>query len=94
MTKLMVLDIEKLKKKANSNELTERGFLKDTIQKARNILLILERDKFMCVQCGCTKDLTIDHLQHPKYRNAYYYRPNKCKTLCEKCHIKKNMEKK
>ncbi|MFA6089598.1 MAG: hypothetical protein WC755_07070 [Candidatus Woesearchaeota archaeon] len=91
---LTILDVERIKVVAKLTDKNDSGNLKEYIRKARNILKVLERDNFKCVECGSGVSLTMDHHETPKHRNASSYIPKKCRTLCETCHIKKNkMEK-
>lgn len=91
--KLLTLDIDGLIIRAGSRERTKKGHVPSSVRRARKVLKILERDNFKCVKCGSDKKLTIDHINgraFAKYDNHQKYRIDKCETLCEKCHIKKN----
>ncbi len=93
MFKLESLDIDYLKYKARHPEKTPSGKLRSTIIRARNILKILERDKFKCVNCPNKEELTIDHpdgRKFSKHDNHVKYKLEKCRTLCVPCHIKRN----
>lgn len=69
---------------------------KPSIDRAINMLSILKRDNFKCVQCGSDSYLTIDHIKPMRYlkrkKNGRQYSKNfKCQTLCVDCHIEKNL---
>jgi len=91
--KLIPLNIKYLKEKAKQKNRQPNGTLKNSIQRARNILRILERDNYMCIKCGNKEELTIDHINGRKFSkcdNASKYKLDKCQTLCVKCHNYKN----
>lgn len=96
MVNLLVLNIDKLNQLASLKgkaAKTPGNHLKNSVLRARNILKILRRDNFRCVECGSDYRLTIDHTdgrKFAKHDNAQKYRLNKCRTLCELCHMIKN----
>jgi len=91
-TKMLSLDVEKVKERAlrpwsriNPN----------TKLKAKRVLAVLEQDNFQCVRCGCTKNLTIDHITPKRHLDGKKYSYlnitlDNCQTLCVDCHMKKN----
>lgn len=87
---LKTLNIEHLKKKANSQGQS------NPIRRARKILKILGKYHYKCVKCGAVENLTIDHINgrdFAKYDNAQKYKLEKCQVLCVKCHLEKNKQK-
>lgn len=89
------LDIEEIKRKVEKKELTKTGKIKSTTLRAINILKILERDNFKCVECSSEDELTIEHPEGRDFakRNDFNkYKYDKCVTMCRKCHLKKNKE--
>jgi len=81
-TKLLTLDIDKLRCAANKRATTGK--------RARRKLYVLERDGYKCTNCNSNDNLTIAHIIPPKKsrnRNASHYNPKFCKTLCERCHL-------
>jgi len=50
-------------------------------------LIILQRDGFMCQECGSKNDLQVDHIQYPGIVGKE--RPGDLRTLCLYCHAKK-----
>lgn len=94
--KLPILNIERLKEVASKDDRRPNGDLKNSVLRARKIIEILKRDKFSCVECKNKHDLTIDHTNgrdFAEYDNHQKYRLEGCVTLCEKCHLKKNISK-
>ena len=82
VTHLDVLNIPMLKIKVMDKPTQSRKV-------ARLKLKILERDKFRCVTCNRSKDLTIAHINPVGcHRNLSSYKLSNCRTLCEECHIK------
>lgn len=50
-------------------------------------LLVLQRDKFACTNCGSPdKTLHVHHLAYKKGRDPWEYDPEMLVTLCEECH--------
>ena len=90
---MKALDIDNIKKIASSEEYSPAGYLKNSIQRARNIISILERDDFKCVKCKNKEELTIDHIngrKFAKHNNHQKYRIEECRVLCCKCHLERN----
>lgn len=93
--RIPVLDIERIKEIANSKAKKPNGHFKSSVHRAKNILKILERDNFTCVECHNKENLTIDHTDgraFAKHDNHLKYKLNKCRTLCMLCHINKNIK--
>lgn len=66
---------------------------KEKGRKARHVLSILERDKYKCVICHRSKNLTMAHIEATRQkRGASAYTLDKCRTLCVECHIKVDHE--
>jgi hypothetical protein len=67
---------------ASQNKLARVRFVKHYRE------LVLERDKYMCVECGSGEDLHVDHIkpwaEYPKLRFVL----DNCRTLCIRCHYK------
>lgn len=81
ITHLDAINISTLKHRALKSG--EKGW------KSRHVLSILERDKYKCVICNRSKDLTMAHIvPTKKKRSASSYTLDKCRTLCVECHIK------
>ena len=94
---MKVLDIDNIKKVASSVERSPSGNLKSTIMRARKIIAILERDNYQCVECPNKEELTIDHIngrKFAKHDNHLKYKLDKCRVLCNKCHMEKNKNEK
>lgn len=54
--------------------------------------LALKRDKYTCVRCGSTENLTVDHiipLMGRGYRSGCYHHLSNLQTLCHGCHVDK-----
>lgn len=52
---------------------------------------ILDRDKGMCVNCGCSEREALLHVHHRYYiteNEPWQYEPSALITLCEECHEK------
>lgn len=50
-------------------------------------LQIMERDKFMCRECGDTEStLNVHHLFYNPHNLPWEYDESELKTLCESCH--------
>jgi len=91
---LAVLDIEYLKKLDESDARCPCGTIKNSVHRARNILKILERDNYQCVRCNSKLNLTIDHThgrKFAKHNNAQKYKLSECRTICERCHVERNL---
>ena len=97
MTQVTVLNIEALRHKSQLS-LNSGDYNPTVIRRARHILKILERDNFQCVKCGSKKRLTIDHIHPPQKTKSGYRRINTLylledtRTLCKRCHEKKNFK--
>lgn len=90
-----VLNIDRIKEISISKAKKPNGRLKTSVLRAKNILKILERDNFTCVECHGKENLTIDHTNgraFAKHDNHLKYKLNKCRTLCMSCHINKNIK--
>lgn len=85
-TNLHALDVEKLREVCGDGGVVG--------ERARRKLAVLERDGFVCVRCGASEELTIDHKKgfRAKGRGPEGYVPEQCQTLCVECHVRKNIE--
>ena len=89
-------DIERLKKIRDGVIVVSSGNTK----RAKDKLAIFERDDYTCVECKSKEQLTIDHIGLvPRERTPNGWKKNdwslnKCRTLCAKCHIQKNIRTK
>lgn len=94
MTKLIPLNIERIKHTASQIEYTPNGTLRHRIRKAKNILIKLQEASYRCEKCNAKEMLTIHHITYTKskYRNSSCYNPKnqKMKVLCLKCHKKEH----
>ena len=50
---------------------------------------ILERDSFLCVQCGARGRLEIDHIQPVRTHPEKAFERDNLQALCPSCHTKK-----
>jgi len=82
ITHLQSIDIKALKERAVTKCYTQG-------RRARRMLAILVRDKFKCVTCNRTTNLTISHTKHlgKSSRNPSIYTLDNCRTLCVECHL-------
>ena len=90
---LKVLNIEALNERAKEPRKNAYGKIRGPVVRAKNIVKILERDNYQCVECGSKVNLTIDHTKGrklAKHNNEQKNKIDKCQTLCEECHMKKN----
>lgn len=49
-------------------------------------IVILERDKYSCTECGCEENLNIHHIKPVSKYPRLKYSESNCKTLCVTCH--------
>jgi 5-methylcytosine-specific restriction endonuclease McrA len=92
---MQVLNIERLKELAKKHDKTPSGKTKNSILRARKIIIILSRDGYKCTECPNKENLTIDHTNgraFAKHDNYQKYDPKRCQTLCVVCHKKKNLK--
>lgn len=52
--------------------------------------LVLQRDNYICVQCGSTKKLQVHHIKAWRNHKELRHDVSNGQTLCHKCHVKTN----